>query len=158
MKKVLGTILLSLFLIISTARALEIKPVQPQPGDKCPVCGMFVAKYPDWVCEIMYQDGTVLFFDGSKDLFKFYFEPHKFKSNKQRQDIKAIYVTEYYDLSFIEAINALYVIGSDVYGPMGLELVPFKTEKDAKEFLRDHHGKKIISFNDIDFSLIKTLN
>lgn len=158
MKKVLGTILLSLFLIISTAYAVEIKPATPQSGDKCPVCGMFVAKYPDWVCEIMYQDGTVLFFDGAKDLFKFYFEPHKFKSSKQRQNIKAIYVTEYYDLSFIEARNAFYVMGSDVYGPMGLELVPFKTEKDATEFLRDHHGKKIISFNDVDAALIKTLD
>lgn len=119
---------------------------------------MFVAKYPDWVGEIIYQDGTVLFFDGAKDLFKFYFEPHKFKSNKQSQDIKAIYVKEYYDLSFIEATKAFYVIGSDVYGPMGLELVPFKSEKDAKEFLRDHQGKKIITFNDIDLSLLKSLN
>lgn len=158
MKKLLGTILLSLFLLISTAHALETKPVRPQPDDKCPVCGMFVAKYPDWVGEIIYQDGTVLFFDGAKDLFKFYFEPHKFKSNKQSQDIKAIYVKEYYDLSFIEATKAFYVIGSDVYGPMGLELVPFKSEKDAKEFLRDHQGKKIITFNDIDLSLLKSLN
>ncbi len=158
MKKCLGTILLSFFLIISSARAMETKPVRPQPGDKCPVCGMFVAKYPDWSAEIIYQDGTVLFFDGAKDLFKFYFAPHKYKSNKQRQHIKAMYVTEYYDLTFIEAKNAFYVLGSDVYGPMGLELVPFKTEADAKEFLRDHQGEKIIAFNDVVLALIKTLD
>ena len=158
MKKLLSTILLSLFLITGTTRAMETEPVKPQAGNKCPVCGMFVAKFPDWGSEIIYQDGTVLFFDGAKDLFKFYFAPQKFKSNKQRQNIKGIYVTEYYDLSFIEAKNAFYVIDSDVYGPMGRELIPFKTEKDAKEFLRDHQGKKIIHFKDVDPALIKTLD
>jgi copper chaperone NosL len=158
MKILSGTILLSLFLIISTGHAMDTQPVKPQPGDRCPVCGMFVAEYPDWGSEIMYQDGTVLFFDGAKDLFKFYFAPQKFKSDKKHQNIKAIYVTEYYDLSFIDATNAFYVIGSDVLGPMGRELIPFKTEKDAREFLRDHQGKEIILFTDVDPHLIKTLD
>ena len=158
MKKLLSTVLFSLFIIIGAAYSIEAEPIKPHPGSKCPVCGMFVAKYPDWSSEIIYQDGTVLFFDGAKDLFKFYFEPHKFKSNKQRQDIKGIYVTEYYDLDFIEAKNAFYVIGSDVYGPMGRELIPFKNEKDAEEFIRDHRGKKIIAFNDVDHDLIKALD
>jgi len=158
MKKLSSTVLVFLFLIIGTARAIKAEPVKPPTGSKCPVCGMFVARYPDWSSEIIYQDGTILFFDGAKDLFKFYLEPHKFKSTKQHHKIKGIYVKEYYDLSFIEAKNAFYVIGSDVYGPMGRELIPFKNEKDAKEFLRDHRGKKIIAFNDVDHDLIKTLD
>jgi copper chaperone NosL len=158
MKILSGTILFSLFLMISNGHAMDPQPVKPQPGDRCTVCGMFVAKYPDWGSEIMYQDGMVLFFDGAKDLFKFYLEPHKFKSNKKRQNIKVIYVTEYYDLDLIDAAKAFYVLGSDVYGPMGRELIPFKTEEDAKEFLRNHQGKKIVAFNEVDPSLIKTLD
>ena len=158
MKTLSVTILLSLFLVVSKGLAMESQLLKPQPGDRCPVCGMFVAKYPDWGSGIIYQDGLVLFFDGAKDLFKFYLEPHKFKSNKRRQNIKDIYVTEYYDLNLIDAANAIYVIGSDVYGPMGRELIPFKSEEDAKEFLRNHQGKKILVFNEVDSSLIKTLD
>lgn len=158
MHKLTCALLLSLVLITGQARAMPTSPLKPQPGDKCPVCGMFVAKYPDWGSEIIYQDGTVLFFDGAKDLFKFYFEPQKFKSDQRRENIQAIYVTEYYELNFIEATQAFYVIGSDVYGPMGRELVPFKSEKDAKLFLRDHQGKKIVVFDDVDPALLRTLD
>ena len=39
---------------------------------------MFVYKYPDWLAEIIYNDDSVEFFDGAKDLFKFYFNPDKY--------------------------------------------------------------------------------
>lgn len=158
MTKLCTAILLSAFLVSASGEAMEAKPVNSAAGDKCPVCGMFVARYPDWVAEIIYRDGSVQFFDGTKDLFKFYLEPHKFKATKKRQNIEAIYVTEYYDLSFIEATKAFYVIGSDVYGPMGHEIIPFKTEKDAREFIRDHQGQRIISFEDVDPALLNAVD
>ena len=46
------------------------EPVKPEPREKCPVCGMFVARYPDWVAGIRFQDGSRALFDGAKDLFK----------------------------------------------------------------------------------------
>jgi len=27
--------------------------IQPGPKDKCPVCGMFVAGYPNWIAEVI---------------------------------------------------------------------------------------------------------
>ena len=41
--------------------------------DKCPVCGMFVAKYPGFLAQIQFRDGSIAFFDGPKDFFKYYF-------------------------------------------------------------------------------------
>jgi nitrous oxide reductase accessory protein NosL len=35
-------------------------------------------------------------------------------------------------------VSAYYVLGSDIYGPMGRELIPFEKEADAKEFIKDH--------------------
>ena len=32
--------------------------------------------------------------------------------------------------------KAFYVIGSNVYGPMGEELIPFKNEDEAKKFMK----------------------
>ena len=43
----------------------------PGPNDTCPVCGMFVSLYPDWVATALYQDGHAHHFDGAKDLFKY---------------------------------------------------------------------------------------
>ena len=50
----------------------------PGPGDTCPVCGMFVAKYSDWVATLVWTDGTAVHFDGAKDFFKYLFDMEKY--------------------------------------------------------------------------------
>ncbi|MBP6809848.1 MAG: nitrous oxide reductase accessory protein NosL, partial [Chromatiaceae bacterium] len=65
------------------------------------------------------------------------------------EDMAAIAVTEYYGLDRIPARDAWFVIGSDVLGPMGHELVPLASEADAQEFLRDHAGQRILRFDDV---------
>jgi hypothetical protein len=66
--------------------------------------------------------------------------------------------TEYYDLVLIDAYKALFVIGSDVYGPMGRELIPFSNEAGAAEFMKDHKAKKIINFKDVTIELVRSLD
>jgi len=41
-----------------------------------------------------------------------------------------------------DALKALFVIWSDVYVPMGHEPIPFEKETYAKEFLKEHKGRK----------------
>jgi nitrous oxide reductase accessory protein NosL len=119
------------------------------PNDaKCPVCGMFVNKYPKWVAAINVNDHTH-YFDGVKDMMKFYLNPTKFEHNHKNSDISKMMVTDYYSLNAIDAKNAFYVIGSNIYGPMGEELIPFEKESQAKDFLNNHFGKKILKFEDI---------
>jgi len=147
-----------LLFLAGTATAGEKGPVKPSKDEKCPVCGMFVAKYPDWVGEIIFTDGSVTFFDGAKDLFKYYFNLDKYNPKKSLADIDAIYVTEYYNMKLIDAYNALYVIGSDVYGPMGRELIPFETREDAEVFMKDHKGKRILKFREISLKKVMRLD
>ncbi len=125
--------------------AIEIKK-----DDKCPVCGMFVYKYPKWVAQIYYGD-THYSFDGVKDMMKFYFDPKKWGKyeNLKNKDITKILVTDYYSQKVIDAKEAFFVIGSDLLGPMGNELIPFAQESDAKTFSNDHNGKKIVKFDKI---------
>lgn len=131
---------------------------EPTAKDKCPVCGMFVDKYPDWTMSVLFKDGSHVFFDGAKDMFKYLFTMTRYDPAKKTQNIKAIMVKDYYRLLSIDARKAWYVLGSDVYGPMGRELVPLETEADAKEFLKDHKGKKILRFNEVTMEVIKTLD
>ena len=124
-----------------------------EENEKCPVCGMFVAKYPRWAAKIFYthQDHEHDFsFDGVKDLMKFYFNPKKwgdYKIDKNMQN--SILVTDYYSQKGIDGKKAYYVIGSDVYGPMGNEFIPFEDFEDAKIFKKDHSGTKILEFSQI---------
>ena len=143
--------------VLAAAPALGGDPPRPGPRDKCPVCGMFVAKYPDWVGYAELADGTRLVFDGAKDLFKFVLDPGKWLPSRTRRDVKAVTVTDYYALAPVEARSAVFVIGADVYGPMGRELVPFAKRADAEEFLKDHQGTAILRYQDVGDPTIRTL-
>ena len=154
----LGLSFLIILFLLSITFAGEGKPVKPSPRDKCPVCGMFVAKYPDFAAEIIFKDGSYAVFDGVKDMFKYYFNLKKYNPSKNESDIDSIYVTEYYKLVLIDGLKAYYVIGSDIYGPMGRELIPFEKEKDAKEFMKDHKGESIVTFKEITYEVVKGLD
>jgi len=152
-------ILFTLTLTFGTgAHSGERRPIKPEPRDKCPVCGMFVAKYPDWIAEILFKDGSHVFFDGAKDMFKYYLNLKRYNPSKTMGDIDSIYVTDYYDLALIDGNKAFYVIGSDVYGPMGRELIPFREEAGARDFLKDHKGKSILKFKEVTPEVVKTLD
>lgn len=122
---------------------------KPGPKDLCPVCGMLVAKYPHWIATIVYKDGHAHHFDGAKDMIKFWFDPPKYAAGHSREMMAAIWVTDYYNLQPVDAKSALYVIGSDVLGPMGHEFVPLENLADAEEFLKEHKGKRILRFDQI---------
>ena len=74
-------------------------------------------------------------------MMKYYFE--------NKDGISKILVSEYYSQKAIDATKAYYVVGSDVYGPMGAELIPFSSQKEAKTFYMDHKGVKILKFSEI---------
>lgn len=157
MKRLAAAVLITLF-AVSLVGAAEQKPVKPGPRDKCPVCGMFVAKYPDFIAQAVFRDGAVFHFDGVKDLMKFYFRLDRYSPGRKEADIASIWVTDYYRMSLIDGRRAHYVIGSDVYGPMGKELIPFEKKAEAEEFLRDHRGERIIPFDAITPDLIRRLD
>ena len=145
-------------LAASLGLSADVQPGKLGPNDKCPVCGMFVAKYPDFVAQIGFKDGSHAYFDGVKDMMKYYFELAKYNPAKTRADITHIWVTDYYSMKLMNGFRAFYVIGSDVYGPMGKELIPFTDIAAAKEFKVDHKGRAILSFQGITPAIIKALD
>jgi copper chaperone NosL len=157
-RTVLFVAITALLMVWPPLWAAEKKPVKPTPKDKCPVCGMFVYKYSDFLAQIVFKDGTVAFFDGSKDMFKYYINIQKYRPKGSIAEIDSIYVTDYYSLSPIDGTTAVYVIGSDVYGPMGKELVPFMKDSEAGEFMKDHKGRSLLRFQEITGSILKGLD
>ncbi len=159
MRATAGARLAAALLVASAASAAEA-PGFPSPGPRarCPVCGMFVARCPDWLAAAVFRDGSHELFDGPKDLFKFYLEVERYAPARTRVDVRALYVTDYYSVRPVAAPSAFYVLGSDVFGPMGRELVPFEREADAREFQRDHRGREVVRFADVTAAMLRDLD
>jgi len=135
-------------------KSTHITSIDVPKGAKCPVCGMFVSKYPKWASEIVAADKHY-YFDGVKDMMKFYFNPSEYNVNKK--DITHVHVSDYYTLQKLPAKNASYVYGSNVYGPMGNELIAFKTLENAKNFVKDHGGT-VVTFDTITPKIVRSLD
>jgi nitrous oxide reductase accessory protein NosL len=155
--KHLLTLLLSLTLFLSAALAAPPLPPSPAAKDKCPVCGMFVNKYPDWVATVIFKDSSALYFDGAKDFFSYYHNMNKYTPARNQASISSVIVNDYYTLKPVDARQAYFVVGSDVYGPMGKELVPFGKAADAQAFFQDHKGKKVLNFNGVTPAILKSM-
>ncbi len=148
---------LAYFLMAGTSESQSSVKGQMQVPQKvkCPVCGMFVAKYPKWAALIT-ENAHTHYFDGVKDMMKFYIFDVDFPYDRSK--VSHIEVTDFYTLKAIDAKKAFYVVGSDVFGPMGNELIPFLTKDAAQNFMRDHSGDQIIMFNEITPKLVMGLD
>lgn len=154
MKKIISALSISILIssfvcLFSVSHAADPKPAEIKKSDKCPVCGMFVAGYKNWISQIVYKDGTYAAFDGPKDMFRYYLNPSKYAPTKKQSDIASVFVVEYYSTKMMEARGLFFITGSDVNGPMGSELVPVDSADKAKEFMKDHGGKKILKFGEV---------
>jgi len=158
----LALLLAALLAWPSLKRAFWDSPSAPPENQetkrKCVVCGMFLDSYPNWIATIRFRDGHEVGFDGLKDLFKYYLDMPRYDASRTFARIDAIRFTEYYSLRAIDGYSAHLVIGSDVLGPMGHELVPFASAQAAAEFLRDHHGDRVLNFTDVTPEVISQLD
>ncbi len=126
-------------------------------GIRCSVCGMYLAKYPDWVTQIHYDDlEKTRFFDGVKDMMAYYFRPERYNDTPPGI-IKDLFVKDYHSHAWLSAKEAFYVVGSDVFGPMGYELIPFSSKEAAQKFLKEHKGQEVLSFGEITLQLVEAL-
>ena len=115
---------------------------------RCPVCGMFVAKYDVWITQIRYSETVIHNFDGVKDMMAYFFDPVAY-NGQPREMIQEMWVKDYYSLKWIDARNAFFVTGSDVHGPMGHEFISFSSRVAAESFKAYHNGKEILAFEGI---------
>lgn len=157
MKVLVASFLLFIALILP-AQAGTAEPIKPDPKDRCPVCGMFTARFPEFFSHIIFTDDSYATFDGPKDMFKYYTKLKMNDPNKVKNGIDSIYTKDYYSLKTIDAETAYFVLGSDIYGPMGKEAIPFSNLEDAKVFKKDHKAREIMKFGEVTKALLKKMN
>jgi nitrous oxide reductase accessory protein NosL len=101
-------------------------------------------------------DGKPYFFDGVKDMMKYYIFDADFPYDRKKID--SMKVSDFYTLDAIDPKKAYFVIGSNVYGPMGNELIAFGKKSDAENFMHDHKGEKILRFDEITPQIVMALD
>jgi len=132
---------------------------QPQPITEkmsCAACGMFPHRYPQWQTQVIFTDGTVAAFDGSKCMFRFLLNMQKFAPERKPEQVTAVWVKDFKTNAWIDGKTAHYVIDSKELGPMGKELIPFATRVAAEEFQKANGGT-IEPYANISMATIKPL-
>lgn len=136
-----------LLMVLSCVPVLAELPPAADARTRCAVCGMFVAPYPHWVAVAVLEDGRNFYFDGPKDLFIFYADMARYLPGTSPEQVQSLFVTEYYTTRLLPATEVFFVTGSNVWGPMGAELVPVAGREAAETFRRDHAGAKLMRFD-----------
>jgi|AntRauMinimDraft_4_1070384.scaffolds.fasta_scaffold00244_19 nitrous oxide reductase accessory protein NosL len=146
-------------------------------SDSCDVCGMVIPNHPGPTSEIFYADeepaghANPARFDSTWEAFQF-----DFARQDEGWTREAFYVTDYsavdYDLfedggdtlisthpeadAFADADDVTFVVGSEVVGAMGRDLIAFGDEGDAEAFQSDYGGD-LAAFDDIDEATVASL-
>ena len=98
-----AAVLLLLCLVFGTGPAAGVEQIEPARDDRCPVCGMFTAEYPDFAARVTFSDDASFTFDGPKDMFTFLLSLAKYAPGRSRSGVEQVVVTEYYELIAIDA-------------------------------------------------------
>ena len=112
---------------------------------KCPVCGMIIGgtegqgasvTFKDGhvvgfhgVAAAIFKDGRVVGFEGARCLFIYNSVPQNYDVDVK--NIARQFVTDFTTKKLVDLSKAFLVLGSNVKGPMGYELIPFSSKEDA---------------------------
>ncbi len=125
-----------------------IKPHQIEDHKICPLCGMYPARYLTFQCQIVFSDGSYEAFDSPAGLLVYLMFSDKTGITSERPT--KIFFRNYLDGAWIEAKNTIFVVGTEIMGPMGLDFLPVKSGVNAEQLKSEAQGALVIHFNQVD--------
>lgn len=137
---------------------LGLLDARPVPADaRCPVCGMFPARAPEWAAQVVFANGDAQFFDSPLTLFLYLQDVGRYSRGRQADEIAARYVHDVATGGWIAAADAYYVHGSNALGPMrGGNLPAFASASAAQQFARTRGGA-VLRADQLQPALLQTL-
>jgi copper chaperone NosL len=113
--------------------------------ERCRHCGMKIDRSSSWRTELVLADGSVLSFDTPRCALTSW--------RNGTTQASTIRVQEYYERAFRDGESVRFVIGSDVVGPMGPDLVPVDPSQVDK-FIHDHHADRALKLADVTVEVL----
>ncbi|MEO6420003.1 MAG: nitrous oxide reductase accessory protein NosL [Polyangiaceae bacterium] len=115
-------------------------------SERCSFCGMKIDPASAWLTELVMTDGTKTTFDTPRCAMTAW--------RTRGVPAKSVRVQEFYERVWRDGTEVDFVIGSDVAGPMGADLVPVAPSKSAK-FMVDHAAARAVKLDAITPDLLK---
>lgn len=141
------------------ASGLPMVAPRPVPaGARCPVCGMYPARFPRWAAQTIFKDGSAHYFDSPVDLFNFLHRVDHYDRRYTRDDVAASYASDFETAQWIEAGKAFYVQGSAAAGPMRNADLPAFASRDAANRFRQRHGGTVRTSAELTPQLLQSLH
>lgn len=138
---------------------LGLHAPRPVPADaRCPVCGMYPARSPEWAAQVIFDNGDTQFFDSPLSLFTYLQDVGRYTRGRQASEVAASYVTDASSGAWIRAKDAVYVNGSSALGPMRAGNLPaFSSVALAQRFV-SARGGMLLEVGQISPQLLQNLN
>lgn len=145
-------------------------PYQPVPGldrldprpipvnARCPVCGMYPARFPHWAAQTIFKDGAAHFFDSPVDMLAFLQRMDRHDKSYSPDDVAASYVNSRDGGQWIDVRRAFFVHGSRTVGPMRGADLPAFSSREAAEAFSLQQGGRVLGFAEITPELVQSLN
>lgn len=132
---------------------------RPVPADaRCPVCGMYPARSPDWAAQVIFDNGDTQFFDSPVSLFTYLQDVGRYTRGRQASEIAARFVSDASSGAWISATDAVYVSGSSALGPMRAGNLPAFSSMAAAQRFASARGGVLIKARQISPQLLQELN
>ena len=124
------------------ALGLPLGSPRAVPADaRCPVCGMYPARAPEWAAQVIFSNGDAQFFDSPLSLFTYLHDVSRYTAGHSADQIIASYVSDADSGGWLPALSAVYVRGSSAKGPMRTGNLPaFANVAAAQRFANTRGG------------------
>lgn len=141
------------------ASGLAMLAPRPIPvAARCPVCGMYPARFPRWAAQSIFRDGAAHYFDSPIDLFVFLQKVDRYDSRYALNEVAVSFVTDFETGQWIEAQDAFFVHGSSAFGPMRDADLPALASREAADTLTRNRGGRVLAFTEVTPEVIQSLN
>jgi hypothetical protein len=115
---------------------------------RCKQCGMRIDPSSPWRTELVADDGTVTSFDTPRCAFTSW--------RRGATPAKTLRAQDYYERRWARAEELRFVVGGDVPGPMGPDLVPVEPAR-ALKFVQDHGADRAYLADEITMAVLDSL-
>ena len=124
----------------ATALASAALACQSKKDARCKHCGMRIDPSSQWRTELLGDDGKVTAFDAPRCALQSW--------RSGATPAQSIRVQEYYDRVSRDGADVRFIVGGDVIGPMGPDLVPVDPPR-ASKFIQDHAADRALRLDEI---------
>lgn len=111
-----------------------------KPDPRCKHCGMKIDPASQWRTELVADDGKVTSFDAPRCALQSW--------RSGATPAKSVRVQEYYDRQTRDGADLRFIVGGDVIGPMGPDLVPVDPAR-ASKFIQDHAADHALKLDEV---------